>query len=155
MCCVFPCSGWRWLGSRGNSRLGSRGELGVSGWEPGLVSELTSLIRHMSVYLFRCYLSRVYQPCVCVCCYHWTVFNSLPLNCSTMSVSDDMNLHWNVFMVNQVSARPSLPKRNVRRGGKNWRQNGRSAKLLKVLWNWVHASWTDQACRERCEGGNG
>lgn len=43
----------------------------------------------------------------------------------------------------QVSARPSCPKRNVRRGGKSWRRSGRSAKLLKVLSNWAHANWTD------------
>lgn len=40
-----------------------------------------------------------------------------------------------VFIVNQVSVRPSCPRRNGRRGGKSWRQNGQNAKLLKVLWN--------------------
>lgn len=40
-----------------------------------------------------------------------------------------------VFIVNQVSVRPSCPRRNGRRGGKSWRQNGLNAKLLKVLWN--------------------
>lgn len=55
----------------------------------------------------------------------------------------------------QVSARPSCPRRNGTRGGKSWRRNGRSAKLLKVLSNWAHASWTDWARKERFEGGNG
>lgn len=40
-----------------------------------------------------------------------------------------------VSILNQVSARPSCPRRNGRRGGKSWRPSGQSAKLRKVLWN--------------------
>lgn len=57
--------------------------------------------------------------------------------------------------INQVSARPSCPRRKGRRGGKSWRQNGQSAKLLKVLSNWAHASWTDGGCKSRLESRDG
>lgn len=47
-------------------------------------------------------------------------------------------------MLTQVSARQSCPKRNERRGGKSWRPNEPSVKLLKDRSNWAHASWTDE-----------
>lgn len=45
--------------------------------------------------------------------------------------------------IHQVSAKLRCPRRNERRGGKNLRPNGQSAKLLKVPSNWVHANLTD------------
>ncbi|MEQ2210435.1 hypothetical protein XENOCAPTIV_013349 [Xenoophorus captivus] len=43
----------------------------------------------------------------------------------------------------RISARQSCPRRNERRGGKSWRPNGQNVKLLKVLSNLEHVSWTD------------
>lgn len=48
-----------------------------------------------------------------------------------------------LFLVAQISARPSFPKRNARRGGRSWRRNEQSVKLLKVLSNLERASWTE------------
>lgn len=48
-----------------------------------------------------------------------------------------------LFLVAQTSARPSFPKRNAKRGGKSWRRNEPSVKLLKVLSNLERASWTE------------
>lgn len=59
-------------------------------------------------------------------------------------VPAELPYHWHPGFSTQVSARQSCPKRNARRGGRNWRQSGRSEKLPKVLSNWAHASWTDE-----------
>lgn len=75
--------------------------------------------------------------CACVMLCYFSVFPLKLFLCIELS-----------FIVFQVSAKLSCPRRSVRRGGKSWKPNGQSAKLLKVLLNWAHGSWIERGRKD-------